>query len=56
MREDTNSDCRGTECIGRAVASEWVASMSSSFSDNSGIIWSGGGRVFRRARTEESEG
>ena len=27
--------------------------MSSSFSDNSGIIWSGGGRVFGRATIEE---
>jgi len=56
MREETNSGCCGPNCVGRAVAGEWIASMSSSSSDNSGMIWSGGGRVFRRVRVEEREG
>lgn len=56
MRDDSNSGCCEVNCVGRAVAGEWMTSMSSSFSDNSGMIWSGGGRVFRQARLQEREG
>ena len=55
IREGSNCSCCEGNWVGRAVVGEWAGdiSMTSSFSGTSGMIWSGGGRVFRRTRPEE---